>query len=141
MNSSKSDFSPPKIKNKAKINIASSGVGRERKRSNAELVKNQSYPHFISQDSTVPETDKGVKRVKVHKFNRQISKRARIEDDIVKWSLKKSRVAFQNELNPYDLKEKIFDAYNNQTQEKPRCKSVLAFDKQLKRPGFKGDMD
>jgi hypothetical protein len=154
--SSNSEISRSKIRKAGKVNIRSKSILRERKQSNAIIVKNQSLPRLTAIKRTIL-TDVNkikhkmkvamkkassistlVKKIKPVKF---YSNKARVEEDIFKWSVKRVNSSLEKNFNPYELKKQLFDSSEKNPMTKLRCKSVIPFHLQANRPPFKGDSD
>ena len=142
-----SEYSSKKYHSPRKININSKSVLRERKGSEGGLSKYQSLPQLASNVSTSPDshplglnkqakTLAGlVRRMKPLKFK---SRKARVEEDIFHWAIKRAlNTSAEEEFNPYNLKKALFDSAEKNPMTKSRCKSVIPFEKQTQRKPFR----
>jgi hypothetical protein len=151
-----SDVNHNKIREAGKVNIKSNSILRERKKSNAMMAKNHSLPHLAGSDATnPPEVNNSknrlfdvirnasniseiIKRIKPLKLR---NNKSRVEEDIFRWCVKRVNCSLGEDLNPYELKKQIFDSTEKNPMTKLRCKSVVPFHLQTKRPPIKSDMD
>jgi hypothetical protein len=154
--SSNTEISNSKIRKSGKVNIRSKSILRERKQSNALILKNQSLPRLtvikrtiltdvkkikqkmknaMKQDSSISTI---IKKIKPVKFQ---SNKARVENDIFKWSVKRVNSSLEKNFNPYEFKKQLFDSSEKNPMTKLRCKSVIPFHLQAKRPPFKAELD
>ncbi|CAI2365140.1 unnamed protein product [Moneuplotes crassus] len=133
--SESSDGETLKAQSLAKININSTSAIKTEGKGDSEIQRMKSLSHFTSNHSTAPEShQKPVRRV-------NMSKKSRINEDIVKWCFRKANFSFDSELSPYDLKMKLFNSPEESTIMKERCKSVTPFDKQQDRPPLKAEIN
>ncbi|CAI2365579.1 unnamed protein product [Moneuplotes crassus] len=130
-----SDSEPMRANSLSKVNIHRNSGIKENAKADMDLQRMNSLSGLVSSYRAATEVShKPISR-------KLLSNKSRVDEDIVRWCFRKVNCSFDEELNPYDLKMKLFKPSEESISTRQRCKSVTPFDKQSNRLPLRADMD